>query len=458
MYEEKQDAIIEALIQDLGRPRQETIAVELEFLKNDVRNLVRNLREWLKPTKPRREFIFFFDSAEVHMDPYGVVLIIGAWNYPFRSCLLPMASAIAAGNTIIVKPSEKAPASAELIRNLISEYLDTCYQVFLADEQNFAALLRERFDYIFYSGEPHIGKLVHTAACKHLTPTTLVMGGKNPVYVDKTADMDMTARRILWGKCMNSGQTCIGPEYVLCTKSVQEKFIEACKKALSEFYRDNPKESADFGRIVSDHNFQKLIKHLSDGKIALGGVHDEKEKYVAPTILVDVNPNSNIMEEEIYGPILPIINVTDVKEAVEFINAREKPLSLYVFSNLKNDVDHLLEKTSSGGVTVNDTLMHVYCHALPFGGVGQSGIGAYHGKYTFDTFVHKKSVFKRPQSKILDKIERVRYPPYSDTKVKLMSLIIGRKRSFSFQFLKYVVVFLVGVGITLIILYFSHYI
>lgn len=293
----------------------------------------------------------------------------------------------------MVKPSELSPMTAKLLFDLLPKYLDKdCYRVVLGDAEQTKRLLSRRFDYIFFTGSNKVGRHVHQSAAQYLTPTTLELGGKSPLYVDESVpDMEMAWRRILWAKMINAGQTCVAPDYLLCSEQVEKSLIEFAPKILRQFFGPNPKESPDLGRIVSDRHFERLEKLLESGKIMIGGDKDISVRYISPTILVDVSPTDPVMCEEIFGPILPVICVKDVDQAIRFINDREKPLTLYVFSNNKEVIDKFLNETSSGSVCANDAMIHLVVDGLPFGGVGNSGIGAYHGKASFDTFSHQKS-------------------------------------------------------------------
>lgn len=456
MYEENRQAMIDALYKDLRKSNFESVLTEIDYLINDIKSTIDQFRKWAQPEKPPKKGIAnLLDTLKIYNDPYGVVLIIGAWNYPLQVSLMPMAGAIAAGNCVIVKPSEISHATSELIKKLIPKYLDNeCYHVILGGVPETSQLLQERFDYIFFTGSTAIGRIVHAAANKYLTPVTLELGGKSPCYLDKTANIEIATRRILWGKCVNSGQTCIAPDYLLCSKEVEEKFLIAAKKILKEFYGEDPKSSPDFGRIISDSHFQRLSKLISSGNVAVGGKTDPKERFIEPTILVNVKRNDPVMQEEIFGPILPIINVESAAEAVRFINEGEKPLALYIFSNRKNDVKLILDNTSSGGVCINDTLMHIAVETLPFGGVGHSGMGSYHGKTSFDTFVHKKSILEKNLNPIGEKLASGRYPPYTDSNLKKLSGLIKYRKGIFFKYVPQAIFFGLGVGFGLVIHYF----
>ncbi|XP_044739383.1 aldehyde dehydrogenase, dimeric NADP-preferring-like [Chrysoperla carnea] len=448
LYRENTNAMIEALSIDLHKSKQESILTEVFFLINDVEDLITNLDEWAKPDNPPTGLANMMDKACIYKDPYGVVLVMGAWNYPIQLTLLPTAAAIAAGNCVIIKPSEISTASAKLIEDLIPKYLDDeCYQVINGGVETTTKLLKNQFDYIFFTGSTSVGKIVHAAANKYLTPTTLELGGKSPVYLDETADILTATKRILWGKCVNVGQTCIAPDYLMCTKEIQSKVVEAVKKILLKWYGDNIKESPDYGRIINDRNFQRIKKLYDAKKVAYGGDSDPSDKFIAPTILTNVSPNDAVMQEEIFGPILPIIPVKDAQEAIDFINSRPKPLSLYVFTTNKEIEKLFLENTSSGSVCINDTIMQVAVDTMPFGGVGLSGMGAYHGKSSFDTFTHHKSTLIKNLGALGETLSSARYPPYSDRKLLFLTNMLKKRRSFiPFKFILYLIVFGLGVA------------
>ncbi|XP_049964641.1 aldehyde dehydrogenase, dimeric NADP-preferring-like isoform X2 [Schistocerca serialis cubense] len=449
MYEENEAAMIAALASDLRKCKQEALVTEVEFLKYDLTNTLMNLEEWMKPDKPAKGFVNLMDDVLIFKEPYGVVLIIGAWNYPLQLSLLPMAGAIAAGNCVVLKPSEVAVRSSELIAELLPKYLDQeCYHVVQGGVPETTELLKERFDYIFYTGSTQVGKIVRAAANEHLTPTTLELGGKSPVYIDSTVNMDIAAKRILWGKCINAGQTCIAPDYVLCSKEVERNFIAKAKEILKEWYGDNPKDSPDLCRIISDRQFQRLHGYLSNGSVAVGGETDASERFISPTILTDVKPTAPVMQEEVFGPILPIINVESAFDAIKFINSRWHPLTLYVFTTDKSIQKLFMDQTRSGSACINDTVMQFAVETLPFGGVGHSGMGAYHGVYTFNTFTHKKSCLVKDLSAIGEKLAAARYPPYSEKKISSLRFLLKKRKGISFKYLPHVVMFVLGIAAT----------
>nr|XP_034173361.1 aldehyde dehydrogenase, dimeric NADP-preferring isoform X3 [Osmia lignaria] len=429
MLEECKSEIISALASDLHRCKFESIAMEIQIIEGEIKDMLMHIKEWSADEKPPKAMVNMLDKVEIRKDPYGIVLVIGPWNYPLQLCLIPVIGAIAAGNCVILKPSELSLATSQLLAKILPRYLDSeCVHVVLGGVPETTELLKQKFDYIFYTGSTSVGKIIREAANKFLTPVTLELGGKSPVYIDNTADISIAVKRILWGKCINVGQTCIAPDYIICTPEVQNKFIPEAEKVLKEWYGENPKESPDLARIISDNHYQRLVKYLSgNGKVAIGGNCDPVDKYISPTILIDVKPTDPVMQDEIFGPILPFVTVNNAYEAIKFINSREKPLALYIFSSDESTISLFLENTSSGDVCVNDVMMHAAVDTLPFGGVGYSGMGCYHGKYTFDTFVHKKGCLIKDYNKLVESIASCRYPPYSDKKLSFLSLMIAKR-------------------------------
>ncbi|GBP08446.1 Aldehyde dehydrogenase, dimeric NADP-preferring [Eumeta japonica] len=457
MYEENKGAMIDALHKDLRRCKTEAILLEIDYLINDLNNTLYHLDEWAKPTRPSKGFVNMLDDVVIYNDPYGVVLVIGAWNYPLQLLLLPMSGAIAAGNTVVVKPSELAPACSNLITELLSKYLDNdVVQCVEGGAEETTELLKQKFDYIFYTGGSNVGKIIYKAATEHLTPVTLELGGKSPTYIDSTVDILVTAKRILWGKFINAGQTCIAPDYILCTKEVQEKFVTAAEKVLKEWYGEDPQKSPDLSRIINNRHFSRLqaLLDADRDRIVIGGKTDASDKFIEPTIMANVKGSDKIMEDEIFGPILPIVPVENAYEAIKFINEREKPLALYVFSLNKKTVDNFVSNTSGGGMCINDVVMHLGVETLPFGGVGNSGIGAYHGKTTFDTFVHKKSCLAKNFSSIGEKLASGRYPPYTEGNLAFITAMMKKRNFPSLKFVPYLITFALGAGLSLAIMSF----
>ncbi|XP_055707494.1 aldehyde dehydrogenase, dimeric NADP-preferring isoform X2 [Phlebotomus papatasi] len=451
LYEENQTEMETALAADLRRHKQESNILEIEFLKNDLKNTLMHLRDWAKPVKPEKTFVNMLDGVYIYKEPFGVVLVMGAWNYPLQLTLLPVAAAIAAGNCVVIKPSEVSPNCAKFIADKVPRYLDNeCFPVILGGVQETTELLKEKFDYIFYTGSTRVGKIVHAAANENLTPVTLELGGKSPCYVDNSCNIAYATRRILWGKLINAGQTCIAPDYLLCSKEVQGKFLEEARKVLQEWYGKNSKESPDLCRIVNTRNYQRLVGMLKSANVALGGNTDADERFIEPTILIDVKPTDPIMQEEIFGPILPIVNVENAYDAIKFINARDKPLALYIFSEKKADYQLIINNTSSGSICVNDTVMQIGVETLPFGGIGLSGMGFYHGKYSFDTFSHMKSCLVKNFNPIGEKLASGRYPPYSESKMQFLASLMRKRRGLPTKYLSHLFAFGLGVAFVLI--------
>ncbi len=415
---DEQEAIINAVKADLGRPDFEAY-FELAAI-SEINYALKHLKSWVKPKKVRAGIEQFPASAQIYPEPLGVVLIISPWNYPFQLMISPLTGAIAAGNCAVLKPSELAAHTSRAIADIIEKTFDPAYiAVVEGGVETSQQLLDEKFDRIFFTGGTAIGKIVMQAAAKHLTPVTLELGGKSPCIVDYDVDLNYAAKRITWGKYLNAGQTCIAPDYLLVHSRIKSELLTEIKKCVEEFYGDDPSKSPDYSRIISRRHLERLEPLLKDGEIAIGGQTKPEEKYIAPTVIDRISWESPVMQEEIFGPILPVLEYTDLKEAIAQINARPKPLALYVFSKDKQKQEQVLQETSSGGVCINDTVMQVGVSTLPFGGVGDSGIGSYHGKASFDTFSHYKSVLKKGFR--LD--PNWRYPPYKD-KLSLLKRII----------------------------------
>ncbi|MDJ0593014.1 MAG: aldehyde dehydrogenase [Pleurocapsa sp. MO_226.B13] len=401
--------IIAALHQDLGKPELEGY-VEIAVLQ-EINFALKHLKSWMKREKVKAPLTQFPASAYIYSEPLGNVLIIGPWNYPFSLMISPLIGAIAAGNCAILKPSEIAPETSKILTQLINDTFDPAYiHSIEGGVETSQALLAQNFDHIFFTGGTKVGKIVMEAAAKNLTPVTLELGGKSPCIIDRNIDLKETAKRITWGKFLNAGQTCIAPDYLLVDKQIKTQLIEAIKQCLRDFYGDNPKESPDLARIINAKQFNRLQGLLSDGEIVLGGETDAEDLYIAPTLITNVTQDCSLMQEEIFGPILPILEYDNLQEAIATINSRPKPLALYIFSKNKDIQQQVLLNTSSGGVCINDTIVQVGVNELPFGGVGDSGIGNYHGKASFDTFSHQKSVLKK--SFWFD--FNWRYAPYAD--------------------------------------------
>ncbi len=416
-----QDQILEAVRLDLGRPKFEGY-FELSAIA-EVNTALKQLKTWIKPQRIQTGIDQFPASAWIQPDPLGVVLIIGPWNYPFQLVFAPLVGALAAGNCAIVKPSEYAPHTSKVVANLIASIFDPSYvAVIEGDVQTSQALLEERFDHIFFTGGSAIGKVIMAAAAKHLTPVTLELGGKSPCIVDCDIQLDYAAKRIIWGKFINAGQTCIAPDYLLVDRTIAAEFIPLLKQKITQFFGEDPANSPDLGRMIHQRHFDRLVKFLDDGQAIAGGNYDAATKYIAPTLLQNVSWDTPVMQEEIFGPILPIFEYDDLEEAIAIVNARPKPLALYFFSKNEQKQNRILSATSSGGVCLNETVMHIGVGGLPFGGVGESGMGRYHGKYSFDTFSHYKGVLKK--SFLLDLAWR--YAPYTEAGIKQIKNLVMR--------------------------------
>ncbi|CAL8141231.1 unnamed protein product [Orchesella dallaii] len=411
MIRENSNEILDALAKDLRKPKLEATLYELEIILNELKGLIKNCKKHAEPDKLPVNLLAILDTAYIRKEPYGVVLVLGAWNYPVLLSLQPAMGAICAGNCVVIKPSELASHSAKLMAHLIPKYLDSdCYKVVLAEVEGTKDLLKNKWDYIFCTGGTNVGRAVMQAAASNLTPVTLELGGKSPCYVDESADFDLAAKRILWGKFANLGQTCIAPDYVLCSKNAEKAFLNMANVVLKEWYGDDLKTNTDIPRIVNARHCKRLkaLLETTRGKIVFGGDTDEKDLWIEPTIVVDVEEDDPLMQEEIFGPILPIITVNSVDEAIEFINKRPRPLALYSFAKNEKMNDRLIENTTSGGVCVNDTMWHMAWNGLPFGGIGDSGMGNYHGKFSFDAFSHHRSVLNRSFSMLSEKLGEAR--------------------------------------------------
>eukprot|EP00004_Rigifila_ramosa_P018745 TRINITY_DN46_c0_g1_i1.p1 TRINITY_DN46_c0_g1~~TRINITY_DN46_c0_g1_i1.p1 ORF type:complete len:469 (-),score=96.19 TRINITY_DN46_c0_g1_i1:24-1247(-) len=397
----------------------ETNLTEIGIVMNDLSLAAKNLRDWMKPEKPSVPLINMLDKCQVIPEPKGVCLIIGAWNYPIQLTLLPLVGAIAAGNCAVLKPSEIAANTAKVIESLM-DYLDPkCFAVVNGGIPETQELLRQRWDHIFYTGAGPVGKIVMKAAAEHLASVTLELGGKSPVFVDSDVDIKNVGRRLAWGRFMNCGQTCIAPDYVLCPSKLIPPLVENMRAALIEFYGADPQKSADYGRIINGNHFRRLSALLTSGTVAIGGQTDAADNYIAPTVLTDVDVSSPVMQDEIFGPILPIVPMESITDAIKFVQQRPKPLALYVFTNNSAVADRVIKHTSAGSTVINDVIVQASVHSLPFGGTGASGMGSYHGHHSFLCFSHQRAVMKKSLG--LESVNDLRYPPYTADKWSTIS-------------------------------------
>src|SRR5260221_5898070 len=404
-----------ALWSDLRRNRIEADFVDVRFMTSEIDHVLAHLRSWMKPVPVSTPYQLTPSHAEVRFDPLGIGLIIGTWNYPLMLTLSPLVAAISAGNGAVIKPSEVSPATAEAIARFLPEFLDRkAFSVVLGAVPETTALLAQQWDHIFFTGGPGVAKIVMAAAAKNLTPVLLELGGKNPTIVHSSANLRVAARRIAFGRWFNSGQTCTAPDHVLVFKDVAAEFLQYLKETVHEFYGEEPQKSPDYGRIVSNGHFDRLVRLLESGRIFHGGRHDRSDRYIQPTILANASPDSPAMQEEIFGPILPVLEVNSIEEAIDFVNARPSPLGLYLFAEDQSVTEQILGSTASGDAVVNDCTLQPTIHDLPFGVVGNSGMGKYHGEWGFRAYSNARGVLSH--STHID-VGGLRYPPYDRNRI-----------------------------------------
>jgi aldehyde dehydrogenase (NAD+) len=421
MLEKHQDELSAALKVDLGRGVEEAWLYDIGFTITEVKLMLKNLKKWTAPRKVPTPMVTKPASSMRVPQPLGVVCVIAPWNYPVQLLLIPAAGAIAAGNAVVMKPSEVSSETSRVLAKIVPLYFtDKAVAIVEGGVQETTELLKQKFDHIFYTGNGAVGRVVMRAAAENLTPVTLELGGKSPTIVDASANIAVAARRIAWAKYVNAGQTCVAPDYVLAHKSIANELVEAIRTSITEFYGEDPHASKDYSRVISPKHFSRLTSLISSGKVAIGGQSEQAERYIAPTVLVDVDQNSAVMQEEIFGPILPVLEVGSIDEAIGFVNSRPHPLALYVFAQNNSVNEKVVAETTSGGVTVNGTIMHMTGPYLPFGGIGESGMGAYHGQSGVDVFQHLKPVLKR--STMLD--APLAYPPYTKRKFSILKKFI----------------------------------
>jgi len=420
-FQTKEKRITDALHADLHKCTVEAYLTEVGFVTGEIKLALRNLHRWMKPEASLSPLVVAPSRSYIHYQPLGLNLIIAPWNYPVQLAFAPVVGALAAGNVAIVKPSELAPASSAVCAEIAREaFAEEHIAVIEGGIETSQALLARRWDHIFFTGGTAVGRVVARAGAEHLSRVTLELGGKSPTIVTASADLDVAARRIVWAKTVNAGQSCVAPDYLLVESSVHDGLLARMKAALADFFGNDPRKSPDYGRIISDRHFQRLIALIDPDKLAHGGEHDAVERYIAPTLLTDVGMDDKVMADEIFGPILPIVRIDDLEQAIELVGQHPNPLALYLFTSDREDERKVIERVSFGGGCINNALAHLGDPHLPFGGVGESGAGAYHGRWSFETFSHRKSVMKT--ANFLD--PSVKYPPY-EGKLGLMRKMIG---------------------------------
>lgn len=415
-----ENEIVDALYKDFKKPVFESVVTETSYVISDLKATIKNLSKWAKPKKVLPSLLNFPSSDYIYSQPYGNVLIIAPWNYPFQLALCPLVAAVAAGNKVTLKPSELTPNTSFLIAKIIRETFEVKHVVAILGDAKIAEnLLKNRWDFIFFTGSVKVGKIVAKAAAEHLTPVVLELGGKNPCIVEKSANLKLSAKRIVWGKFINAGQTCIAPDYLLVHNSIKQEFINFLKQEIINFYSENPELSPDFARIINKDNWKRQVELLENQNIIFGGVANEDDLFLSPTLIDEPSLDSKLMQDEIFGPILPIVAFQNEHDLKVIISKYEKPLSLYVFSENNEFSNRIIKQYSFGGGCVNDTIVHFSNNRLPFGGVGNSGIGAYHGKLSFDVFSHQKAIVRKATWLDIP----LRYAPYSH-KTKLIRKIL----------------------------------
>ncbi len=409
----EEEKVFEALKKDLMKSSFESYVTEVAMVYDEINMHIKNIKKWSKKRRVKTPLVQFQAKSFIQLEPYGVVLIIGPFNYPFMLTMYPLIGAIAAGNTAVIKPSESAPETSKILKEILEKVFDEKYVLHVNPERGkevVEELLKEKFDYVFFTGSATVGKIVMKAASQYLTPLTLELGGKSPCIIDEDCKVELAARRIVWGKLMNSGQTCVAPDYLYVHKDIEEEFIKKLEEEIKNQFGDNPLESKDYSKMVNEREFNRVLSYIDKEKLVFGGNYNRKTFQIEPTILKNITWDNPVMEREIFGPIFPILTFENLDEVIRVVNSKDKPLALYYFSEDKNKIEKVLNSTSSGGVTINDTLVHVSSSYLPFGGVGNSGMGEYHGKYSFDLFSNKKGVMNRKT--FLDL--KIRYAPFQN--------------------------------------------
>lgn len=413
--------IVEALHRDLRKSEFESYTTEIGYMYDSIGYMMKKLKRWMKPKRVRTPIMHFGSKSVVYSEPYGSALIIGPFNYPFMLVMEPLVGAIAAGNCAVVKPSEFTPHVSSVIAKLIRGHFDEQYiRVVEGGKETTSTLIHAPFDVIFFTGSTQVGKIVMKAAADNLVPVILELGGKSPCIVDKEANLDLAAKRIVWGKFLNTGQTCVAPDYILAHREIKPALIAKIKEHMTAFYGVKPQQSPDFGRIVNDRHWERLTGLLEPSKVVVGGGSDRGDLYLEPTLMDGVTWDDKVMEEEIFGPILPVLEYNDLDQVIASVNSRPKPLALYLFTNNKECERRVMKSVSFGGGCVNDTLLHLVTPYLPFGGVGHSGMGSYHGRYSFEAFSHRKSVLIKSTKLNPGFI----FPPYTEKKLRMIKKVM----------------------------------
>jgi aldehyde dehydrogenase (NAD+) len=412
--------IVDAIWKDFHKPEFEVIATESRFVLKELNLTIRKLKSWSESISVRTPIVHFLSQSYIIPQPYGQVLVLSPWNFPFQLAFMPLIGAVAAGNCVIIKVSRQAPNIVVVMENILSQLPGELVAMTNGDHSISEFLLEQKFDYIFFTGSCRVGKYVMQKAAENLIPISLELGGKNPCVIAEDARLDFAAKRIAWGKFINAGQTCICPDYILIDKKVKDRFLELISNEIRSFYGENPEISDDFARIINDKSVERLSEYIKNGKVVTGGIYDVVKNYVSPTVITDVKPGDPIMQEEIFGPVLPVIDFEEFNEVYDIIEQNPKPLATYIFSKDKNLVSEFLMKTRAGTAGINETVMQIASPYLPYGGVGSSGIGRYHGKKSFETFSNMRSVIEK--SNLLD--IPIRYPPYSKLKSKIIKLLM----------------------------------
>ena len=413
--------LCEALWRDLHKSREEAFLTEIALVKAETKGLIRHLKHWSATRRAATPLFMFGSCSRIRQEPYGVVAILSPWNYPFQLLFAPLAGALAAGNCAVLKPSPRTPAVNEVMRKLISEVFAPEYVSFLEGGAETArALLQQRLDYIFFTGSPALGREVMTAAAARLIPLTLELGGKSPCVVDRTADVKIAARRIAWGKFLNAGQTCVAPDYLFVQESVKEPLLREIERCIYRQFGADPLKNPDYGKMINEKHFQRVCGLMESGVIRTGGAVDTEHLRIAPTVLTDIRPSDPVMQEEIFGPLLPVLTFRDISEVITYVNGHDKPLALYLFTRSRATGRKVLGACSFGGGCINDTIIHLATSRMPFGGVGASGMGGYHGKASFDLFSHRRSIVKKYNWIDLP----IRYQPYTSWKRTLLELFL----------------------------------